>query len=291
MRKLILEAPYQLKMITDAPIPEPGENQVRVHVKKIGICGSDPTIYKGLHPYVTYPRVMGHEIGAVIDKVGANVPASRVGERVAIIPHIVCGHCDACKNEIYNFCEELKCTGAEADGAHCDYFCIDACMAIPVPEGATLEQAAMVEPACVAYHGAKRGHIQKGETVLVIGAGPIGLFCMQSCFALGAGKVSGIRITKNNCCILYNSVDEGLAVGTLDSDLVTCASTVASAETGVVRDSASAGLTLRTKEGETLQYAINIRPSIVSVIDTETSLTWSARSLIPTYLVNIIRSI
>ena len=189
MRKLILEAPYQLRMTTDAPIPEPGENQVRVHVKKIGICGSDPTIYKGLHPYVTYPRVMGHEIGAVIDKVGANVPQSRVGERVAIIPHIVCGHCDACKNEIYNFCEELKCTGAEADGAHCDYFCIDACMAIPVPEGATLEQAAMVEPACVAYHGAKRGHIQKGETVLVVGAGPIGLFCMQSCFALGAGKV------------------------------------------------------------------------------------------------------
>ena len=142
MRKLILEAPYHLKMVTDAPIPEPGENQVRVHVKKIGICGSDPTIYKGLHPYVTYPVVMGHEIGAVIDKVGANVPESRVGERVAIIPHIVCGHCDACKHEIYNFCEELKCTGAEADGAHCDYFCIDACMAIPMPDTATLEQAA-----------------------------------------------------------------------------------------------------------------------------------------------------
>lgn len=189
MRKLILEAPYQLKMLTDAPIPEPGENQVRVHVKRIGICGSDPTIYKGLHPYVTYPRVMGHEIGAVIDKVGANVSQNRVGERVTIIPHIFCDHCDACAKELYNFCEELKCTGAEADGAHCDYFCIDQRMAIPIPDTMSLESAAMVEPACVAYHGAKRGQIQSEDRVLIIGAGPIGVFCMQSCFALGAKRV------------------------------------------------------------------------------------------------------
>lgn len=188
MRKLILNAPYDLKM-TQSEIPEPEANQVRIHVKKIGICGSDPTIYKGLHPYVSYPLVMGHEISGVIDKVGADVPAQRVGERVTIIPHIFCDHCEACAKEIYNFCEELKCTGAEADGAHCDYFCIDQRMAIAIPDTMTLESAALVEPACVAYHGAKRGHIEPGDTVLIIGAGPIGAFCLQSCFALGAGKV------------------------------------------------------------------------------------------------------
>ena len=188
MRKLVLNKPYELEMTT-APIPEPTENQVRIFVKKIGICGSDPTIYKGLHPYVSYPLVMGHELSGVIDKVGKNVSTDRIGERVAVIPHIVCHECDACKKGVYNFCETLKCTGAEADGAHCDYFCIEAEMAIKIPDEMSLEEAAMVEPACVAYHGAKRGNIQKGETVLVIGAGPIGLFCMQSCFALGAGKV------------------------------------------------------------------------------------------------------
>lgn len=196
MRKLVLNKPYELEMTT-APIPEPTENQVRIFVKKIGICGSDPTIYKGLHPYVSYPLVMGHEVSGVIDKVGKNVSADRIGERVAVIPHIVCHECDACKKGVYNFCETLKCTGAEADGAHCDYFCIEAEMAVKIPDEMSLEEAAMVEPACVAYHGAKRGNIQKGETVLVIGAGPIGLFCMQSCFALGAGKVFVADMDKN----------------------------------------------------------------------------------------------
>ena len=148
MRKLLLEAPYQMHMI-DAPIPEPAADEVRVRICKIGICGSDPTIYKGLHPYVTYPMVPGHELSGVIDAVGSHVDASRIGQRVTIIPHQVCGHCEACKHEIYNFCEELKCTGAEADGGMCDYFCIDAKMALEIPETMTLEQAAMVEPACV----------------------------------------------------------------------------------------------------------------------------------------------
>lgn len=188
MRKLLLEAPYQLHM-TEDPVPTPGPEEVRVRICNIGICGSDPTIYKGLHPYVTYPLVPGHELSGVIDAVGSNVPTERIGQRVTIIPHIVCGHCDACRREIFNFCEELKCTGAEADGGMCDYFCIESRMALEIPASMTLEQAALVEPACVAYHGAKRGQIRGGERVLIVGAGPIGVFCMQSCLALGAKEV------------------------------------------------------------------------------------------------------
>lgn len=188
MRKIVLEQPYKMSM-TECEIPQPAKEEVRIAVKRIGICGSDPTIYRGLHPYVSYPLVPGHEISGVIDAVGENVPKSRIGERVTVIPHLVCGHCDACKTETYNFCEELRCTGAEADGAMCDYFCISSEMAIRIPDTMTLDDAALVEPACVAYHGAKRGSIKQGETVLIMGAGPIGVFCMQSCLALGAGKV------------------------------------------------------------------------------------------------------
>ena len=216
MRKLILDAPYKMRMTT-AEIPEPKENEVRIHVKKIGICGSDPTIYKGLHPYVSYPLVMGHEVSGVIEKVGKNVDKSRIGERVAIIPHIVCRQCSACKKGIYNFCETLKCTGAEADGAHCDYFCIESEMAIKIPDEMSLEEAAMVEPACVAYHGAKRGKIEKGDNVLVIGAGPIGLFCMQSCFALGAGKVFIADMDKKRLALAKElGATETIAVGEED---------------------------------------------------------------------------
>jgi threonine dehydrogenase-like Zn-dependent dehydrogenase len=160
---------------------------------------------------------MGHELSGIIDKVGKNVSTDRLGERVAVIPHIVCHECDACKKGIYNFCETLKCTGAEADGAHCDYFCIDSEMAVKIPDEMSLEEAAMVEPACVAYHGAKRGNIQKGEVALVIGAGPIGLFCMQSCFALGAGKVFVADMAKNRLALAKKLGATGvIAVGEED---------------------------------------------------------------------------
>lgn len=188
MRKLVLEKPFTMKM-TEAPVPAPQEQEVRIRVSKIGICGSDPTIYKGLHPYVSYPVVLGHELSGIIDAVGSGVSPERIGQRVTVIPHLVCGHCDACKEEIYNFCEELRCTGAEADGAHCDYFCIDSKMVLQIPDAMTLEDAAMVEPACVAYHGAKRGQLRQGDRVVIVGAGPIGVFCMQSCLALGAKSV------------------------------------------------------------------------------------------------------
>ena len=188
MRKIVLEAPYNMKMVeADEPFPKKGE--VRIAVKRIGICGSDPTIYRGLHPYVSYPLVPGHEISGVVDMVGEGVEKERIGQRVTVIPHLVCGECEPCRNKIYNFCESLRCTGAEADGAMCDYFCISSEMAIAIPDEMSIDDAAMVEPACVAYHGAKRGHITTDDTVLIIGAGPIGVFCMQSCFALGAKKV------------------------------------------------------------------------------------------------------
>lgn len=188
MRKIVLEEPFKMSQV-ECEIPQPKRDEVRIAVKRIGICGSDPTIYRGLHPYVTFPVVLGHEISGVIEAVGEDVSPERIGERVTVIPHLVCGKCSACKTKTYNFCEELRCTGAEADGAMCDYFCISSEMAVKIPDTMTLDDAAMVEPACVAYHGAKRGSIRQGEHVLIVGAGPIGVFCMQSCFALGAGKV------------------------------------------------------------------------------------------------------
>ncbi len=188
MRKVVLTKPYEISL-TECEIPEPQKAQVRIKVMRIGICGSDPTIYRGLHPYVSYPLVPGHEISGVIDAVGEGVSEDRVGERVTVIPHIVCKECDVCKEGIYNFCENLKCTGAEADGAMCDYFCISSEMAIKIPDEMSIDDAALVEPACVAYHGAKRANPTENDTVLVVGAGPIGVYCMQSCFALGAKKV------------------------------------------------------------------------------------------------------
>jgi len=133
--------------------------------------------------------VMGHEFSGYVDQCGAGVEGPAAGSRVAVIPHLVCGHCPACARKIYNFCESLRCTGAEADGAHCEFICMPQEMVLPIPDTMTLEAAAMVEPACVAWHGANRGEVQKDDIALIVGAGPIGLFCLQSVKALGAAKV------------------------------------------------------------------------------------------------------
>ncbi len=170
-------------------IPVPGKGQVLLKIKRIGLCGSDSTIYYGLHPYVSYPLIMGHEFSAEIVRLGDGVEGLHEGQRVAVIPHLVCGECDACKNEIYNFCEELRCTGAEADGAHREYMVMPSEMVLPIPDTVSYDDAAMIEPACVAYHAAKRPAIKPDDKVLIIGAGPIGNFCMQSVKTLGAEKV------------------------------------------------------------------------------------------------------
>lgn len=181
-KPLLLEESY-------CDIPSPGKDEVLIKVKRVGLCGSDAAIYYGHHPYVSYPLVMGHEFAGVIAETGENVNNLKTEQRVAVIPHLVCGKCAQCNTETFNFCEELRCTGAEADGAHCEYKVMPAVMAIPIPDNLSMDDAALIEPACVAYHAAKRGEIKKGDTVLVVGAGPIGIFAMQSVKVLGASKV------------------------------------------------------------------------------------------------------
>jgi len=188
MLKVTLVEPQKL-VVGQGPIPQPKREEVLIKVKRIGVCGSDPTIFFGRHPYAKNPLVMGHEFSGIVEKAGDGVDGINPGMRVAVIPHLVCGKCDACRKELYNFCEELRCTGAEADGAHCEYIAMPAKMVLPIPDAMSLDDAALVEPACVAYHAAKRGEITKDDTVLIIGAGPIGNYCMQSCRALGAKKV------------------------------------------------------------------------------------------------------
>jgi L-iditol 2-dehydrogenase len=181
-KPMVLEEGYR-------DIPSPGKDEVLIKVRRIGLCGSDAAIYYGKHPYVSYPLVMGHEFAGEIAGLGEGVNNLTIGQRVAVIPHLVCGKCSQCKTETFNFCEQLRCTGAEADGAHCEFKVMPSVMAIPIPDNLSMDDAAMIEPACVAYHAAKRGEIKKNDTVLIVGAGPIGIFAMQSAKVLGASRV------------------------------------------------------------------------------------------------------
>lgn len=164
----------------------PGE--VLVQVIRCGVCGSDPTILHGKHPWAICPLVLGHEFSGVVAEQGAGVNSPPLGTRVAVIPHRVCGKCWACQSKQYNLCETLRCMGAEAHGGHAEFVSVPAEMVIPIADDVTLEDAAMLEPACVGLHAVKRVDVQ-GKTVLVVGAGPIGVFTAQSARALGARQV------------------------------------------------------------------------------------------------------
>jgi L-iditol 2-dehydrogenase len=188
MKQLKLVGPKRFTLET-APIPEPQAGEVLIKVAAVGVCGSDLTIYRGHHPYAISPLVMGHEFAGTIAGCGKGVKGRAIGERAAVIPHLVCGACKACKAKVFNFCESLRCMGAEAHGAHAEYIAVPAVMAVPMDAAVSWHMAAMLEPACVGYHGARREKIGPLTTTLVVGAGPIGNFCMQSVKALGARRV------------------------------------------------------------------------------------------------------
>jgi L-iditol 2-dehydrogenase len=172
---------------TARPEPKPGE--VLIRVARVGVCGSDISAFHGRHPYISCPIVLGHEFSGEVAARGSDEgPAP--GTRVTVIPHLGCGTCNACANATYNLCDSLRVIGCQAPGAHAEYVTVPATMALPIPEALSWEDAAMVEPAAVAFHAARRAGIGTGDRVLVVGAGPIGIFTMQCAKALGAETVS-----------------------------------------------------------------------------------------------------
>ena len=185
-RAVLVEPALFVTEEVDIPSPKPGEALIKVG--RVGVCGSDISALHDKHPYIHRPIVLGHEVSGVVVEADAE---SRLGPgtRVAVIPHLVCGSCGPCSKEVYNLCENLKCIGAQADGAHSEYIVMDEKMVLPIPDDLSLDDAAMVEPAAVAYHGIKRTGIGSNDSIFIVGAGPIGIFAMQSAKALGAKAV------------------------------------------------------------------------------------------------------
>lgn len=167
--------------------PEPKEGEVLIRVMKCGICGSDISAYYGKHPYIPFPIVLGHEFSGDIVQVGEGVDNVKAGDRVTVLPHVGCGVCQACEKGHYNLCNDLLVLGCQTTGAQAEYVIAPAKVTFKLPDTMTYEQGAFVEPASVGYHGARRG-VKQGDTVVVMGAGTIGIFAMQAANALGAEK-------------------------------------------------------------------------------------------------------
>ena len=154
----------------------PGANQVQVDVAYCGVCGTDLHIYLGhMDARVGFERAIGHEMSGVIAAVGEGVEGLSAGQNVVVRPLAACGDCPACNAGHDHICHTLKFIGIDTDGAFQEKWNVPADTIHVLPDGVDLAHAALIEPLAVACHDIERGQVAKGEDVLVIGGGPIGL--------------------------------------------------------------------------------------------------------------------
>ncbi|MEM1485385.1 alcohol dehydrogenase catalytic domain-containing protein [Oscillospiraceae bacterium PP1C4] len=187
MKKAVFTAPFTIEF-QDVYMPSITPDEVLLRVIGIGVCGSDIQMYHGLHKYMTYPVVPGHEVSAVIEQVGANVTDFKVGQRVTVEPQIACGECYPCSIGRFNVCEHLRVKGVHADGFAAEYMPVEPKYLHLCPDDMSFDLITLVEPLAVGVGSVKRSHY-KGANIAVIGAGTIGNLVAQSAQALGAGNV------------------------------------------------------------------------------------------------------
>jgi L-iditol 2-dehydrogenase len=179
--------------VEDRPTPSPGPHEVLIEVAAVGVCGSDVHYYRHgrIGDFVVEePMILGHEMSGRIAAVGDGVDADRVGQRVAVEPQHPCRRCKQCTSGRYNLCPEMKFYATPpVDGAFCRYVTIDAEMAHPVPDSMSDDAAALLEPLSVAIATMRKAGIVPGSSILIAGAGPIGVICAQAARAFGAARI------------------------------------------------------------------------------------------------------
>lgn len=187
MKAAVLFAPGVIKC-EEVMIPRPGNGEVLVRVKAAGVCGSDipRVMIKGAH---RLPVIPGHEFSGEIAEVGDDVIGANPGDRVVVIPLIPCGRCEFCQVGEYALCDDYNYLGSRTDGGFAEYVRVPATNILSIPSGVDYETAAATEPAAVALHGLRRVHIGPGDTVAILGVGPIGLLVAQWARIFGANEI------------------------------------------------------------------------------------------------------
>jgi 2-desacetyl-2-hydroxyethyl bacteriochlorophyllide A dehydrogenase len=172
MRSVVCERPGVLRLEQRGrPVRAPDE--VLVRIRRVGVCGTDLHIFGGTQPYLDYPRVMGHELSGTVEEAPADSGLSP-SDVVFVVPYMFCGHCKACLAGKTNCCRTIQVLGVHRDGGMAEYLSLPAHL-VHKAEGVSLDQAAMIEFLAIGAHAVRRAALASGSTVLVVGAGPIGL--------------------------------------------------------------------------------------------------------------------
>ncbi len=192
--KALLLSQYNQLDIADLPAPVPGADEILVRVAACGICGSDVHGYDGTSGRRIPPIVMGHEAAGVVAAAGTGVSKFKPGDRVTFDSTVYCGQCEFCLQGDINLCNNRQVIGVSCGdfrraGAFAEYVVVPQRIAYHLPEALEFQEAAMLEAVSVALHGVRVSEMKGGETVLVIGAGMIGLLTLQAAKAAGASRV------------------------------------------------------------------------------------------------------
>lgn len=187
MKAAVLEKVNKIE-ITDIPVPKPASDEVVIKVKTCGMCGTDLKLYTGQYT-ARVPVVPGHEYAGEIVEVGKSVRNLRPGQRVVSDPNESCGKCYWCRNHQPCFCNDLAAYGVLRDGGFAEYCTATEKGVYPIPEGIDDEVAAFAEPVSCVVHAADRISYRPGETVAILGGGPLGQIHLQFALNSGASKV------------------------------------------------------------------------------------------------------
>ena len=207
MKAIVCQKPTEFSFV-EAERPSFQQGEALVKIRRIGICGTDLHAFQGNQPYFTYPRVLGHELSGLIEEIGENEQGLQKGDQVAVIPYIECGECVACNREKFIERPVLPVLGVHMDGGMRETISVPVHHLIKA-EGISLDQAALLEPFCIGVHAVKRSSLMEGESVLVIGAGPIGLGVMKFAKQQGARVIAmDINEERLEFCKKWANVDE-----------------------------------------------------------------------------------
>ena len=203
-------------LLKEGDMPQPKEGESLLRIRKIGICGTDIHAFGGRQPYFNYPRVLGHELAA--EYVSGKAKGFKKGDAVSFIPYFNCGTCVACRNGLTNCCSSIQVFGVHIDGGMAEYVVVPDAYLLH-GEGLDFDELALVEPLAIAAHGIRRAGVRAGETVLVMGAGPIGIGLIQFAQQVGA-QVIVLDVNTHRLDFCKNELGVGAKINPLNEDVI-----------------------------------------------------------------------
>ncbi|MBE6835106.1 MAG: zinc-binding alcohol dehydrogenase family protein [Ruminococcaceae bacterium] len=184
MKAIEITKPFEIRIIEkEKPVRKKGEALLRVLY--CGICGADVASFTGNQPFTSYPRIPGHEFSAQIVEIDENEKGFKTGDIITCNPYFNCGECYACKRGLVNACHDNQTMGVQRDGSFQEY------ITMPVEriidgKGLSADELALIEPFSISAHALSRAEVREGDNLLIMGAGPIGLFALIKAKSMGA---------------------------------------------------------------------------------------------------------